>query len=184
MAGAHGARQKVERLGELFFQRVQALLALVADVAGTASRPGAGASTTARGRAVQQEGQQRAQPQAGNARQAHGRQQPRWPTSSCPPAGSAPARGGENWNDARKCLQAGGLVGIDLLQQVADRHHRLAGGGLQHARHLLLAPGVEELQPDAHGQQDEREYHDETKPPPRPASVDLHHGLEQLRGAG
>ena len=37
-----------------------------------------------------------------------------------------------------------GLSGLDFLQQVADGDHGLAGGGLQHADHLLLAAGVED----------------------------------------
>ena len=48
--------------------------------------------------------------------------------------------------------------------------------------HLLLAAGVEELQADADGHQHQREKHDEADDHRNRHLVDLHDGLEQLRG--
>ena len=58
-------------------------------------------------------------------------------------------------------LEPGGLLGVDLLQQVRHRHDRISRRGLQHVGHLLLAAGVEELQRHAYREQDEREDDDE-----------------------
>src|ERR1017187_3922723 len=46
-------------------------------------------------------------------------------------------------------LETRGLLGFNLLEQVADADRALAGGRVQHTHHLALSPGVEILQPHA-----------------------------------
>ena len=113
VAGAHRARQKVERFGKLLFERVQPLRSLLPHDKGTASTPNTSASTMRRGGAIQQERHHAADAQCREWPSTPWPAAGAWPTSSSPPAGSCSAACWENCMDVQHALQPGGLVGLE-----------------------------------------------------------------------